>query len=834
MWHSAIIAARTSPVGLNLKRWSLHVTRGDNCAVQHSCVWLRRHTYIHKPTQTMMKHLLTLIMLALPIVAFATEDKPLSPNVEIIRHSISKDTDSNIFGHILDAETKEHIAYATIAIKGTTIGCAANSTGHYIINNTPEGEHTIVASALGYESVEISVNIERETSLELNFILKEASTLVDEIVVSATRNETNRRQTATVVNVASTKLFEGTASSALSEAMNFQSGLRVENTCGNCGAPQLRINGLEGQYSQILLDSRAIFSSLAGVYGLDLMPVAMVERVEVIRGGGSALFGSNAIGGVVNIITKDPIRNTLSLANTTNIMEDGTPDINTSLGGAFVSDDYKMGAYVFGQVKSRGGYDRNDDGFSDITKLRSETIGFRAYYKTSAHSRLTAEYHHIHEFRRGGDNLMEAPHNTMICEQLDHNIDGGGLTFDFFPSVKHRLSVYTSAQGISRSSYFGTDMNPNAYGSTSDLTLVGGAQYTHNYKAGLPAELTVGAEYNYNHLDDMYHATGRHLDQETSIYGIFAQNEWKSEKVNILVGFRLDKHNMIDRPIFAPRANVRYSPIDNLGLRLSYSSGYRAPQAYNEDLHIDALNHSVSIIEVDPNLRPEFSHSFSASADYYRTFGRLQTNILVEGFYTILDDVFTLENTHEESDAEGNHFIYKQRRNAAGAHIGGVTAELKLGIPSIFDVQLGYTFQKSQYVEPEQWSEDVVAQRTMFRSPDHYGYMNSNIYVTDNLNASIFGTFTGPMLVQHAAHTDILGVEHPDSERRTESFWDFGFKLGYTFHLNDVVNIEINAGVKNLFDAYQRDLDVGAGRDSAYIYGPSLPRTYFFGVKLYL
>ena len=782
-----------------------------------------------------MKHIFTIFAFAiLPFIATATDDIPKSPNVQIIRSTTSKDSDSNVFGHVLDANTQEHIPYATVAIKGTTIGCAANSSGHYILNNLPVGEQEIVVSAIGYENVELKLNIKAATSIELNFTLDEANTMVDEVVVSATRNETNRRTTSTVVNVASAKLFESTASSNLSEAMNFQSGLRVENTCGNCGAPQLRINGLEGQYSQILLDSRAIFSSLAGVYGLDLMPVAMVERVEVIRGGGSALYGSSAIGGVVNIITKDPVRNTLSLSNTTNIMEDGTPDINTSLGGAFVSDDFRFGSYVFGQVKYRDGYDRNDDGFSDITRLRSETVGFRSYYKTSAHSRITGEYHHIHDFRRGGDNLDGAPHMSYICEQVDHNIDGGSITFDYFPNMRHRASIYTSAQGISRASYFGTDMNPNAYGTTKDFMFVAGGQYTHNYKLGLPAELTAGIEYNYNSLNDYYIATERRLNQQTSTVGLFAQNEWKSDKINILIGFRLDKHNMIERPIFAPRANIRYSPIENLGLRLSYSSGYRAPQAYNEDLHIDALNHSVSIIEIDPDLRPEFSHSLSASADYYHNFGRLQTNLLVEGFYTMLNDVFTLEKTGEKYDDEGNHFIYKTRRNATGARIGGITAELKLGIPNTFDVQLGYTFQKSLYVEPEQWSEDVEAQRTMFRSPDHYGYLNAKYFITKKFNASIFGTYTGPMLVQHSAYTDIFGVEHPDSETRTESFWDFGCKLSYTFSLSDVVNLEVNAGMKNVFDSYQRDIDMGAGRDSAYIYGPALPRTYFFGVKLFL
>ena len=774
-----------------------------------------------------MKKLIALLLLmAMPYFAIATtpdsDDNPEQPTL--------KGTDANLVGHIIDAGTSLHIPYATVALKGTTIGCAADASGHYKINNIPEGEYTIVVTALGYGTVEIPFKAVRRKTVEHNFTLIESATLVDEIVVSATRNETNRRKTSTVVNVASTKLFEGTASANLSEAMNFQSGLRVENTCGNCGAPQLRINGLEGQYSQILLDSRAIFSSLAGVYGLDLMPVAMVERVEVIRGGGSALFGSSAIGGVVNIITKDPVRNTLSLSNTTNIMEAGTPDINTSLGGAFVSDDYKFGAYVFGQIKYRDGYDRNDDEFTDITRLRSETAGFRAYYKTSAHSRLSAEYHHIHDFRRGGNNLDKAPHMTDICEQVDHNIDGGGLRWDFFPNMRHRMSIYASAQGISRSSYFGTDGDENAYGTTKDLTLVAGGQYTYNYKLGLPAELTAGVEYNYNSLNDYYIATERTIDQQTSTIGLFAQNEWKSDKINVLIGFRLDKHNMIKTPIFSPRANIRYSPIESLGLRLSYSSGYRAPQAYNEDLHIDVLNHTVSIIELADDLRPEYSHSFSASADYYHNFGKLQANILVEGFFTMLNDVFTLEKIGEREDGS----IINERRNGSGAHIGGITLEAKLGIPNRFDVQLGYTFQKSQYVEPEKWSDDCPAQRTMFRSPEHYGYINSNVVIYKQLNASVFGTFTGPMLVQHNAYTDIFGVEHGDSETLTKSFWDFGFKLGYTFSIGKFLKLELNAGIKNILDSYQSDLDLGAGRDSAYIYGPALPRTYFFGVKLSL
>ena len=759
------------------------------------------------------------IALLMPVVAWGDSVVPAPKK---------NSSDANIYGHIINASNNEHLPFASIAVKGTTIGCSSDGTGHYYLKNLPVGRHTIVVTLLGFETIEQPIEAVAGKNIEMNFTLEEQAMSLDEVVVSATRNETNRRRTATVVNVASQKLFESTASSNLSESMNFQSGLRVENNCGNCGTMQLRINGLEGHYSQILLDSRPIFSSLAAVYGLDQLPVAMIERVEVVRGGGSALFGSNAIGGVVNIITRDPLRNSLTLANTTHILSGGTTDINTALNGSFVSDDNKVGVYLFAQVKGRDAYDRNGDGFSDIPSLNSETAGFRAYYKTSAYTRITAEYHHTHEFRRGGDNLSEAPHMAMICEQLDHKIDGGGLRFDYFsPDSRHRMSVYTSAQGIDRSSYFGTDMNPEAYGATKDLTVVAGAQYTYGFDRlwFMPADLTIGAEYNYNTLDDSYHATQRRLEQKTSTAGFFFQNEWHSEKVNILIGGRLDKHNMVRKPIFSPRVNLRYSPIEDIGLRISYASGYRAPQAYNEDLHIDALNHSVSIIRLADDLRPEYSHSVSASADIYHSFGRLQTNLLVEGFYTMLDDVFTLEKVG--TDADGN--TIKERRNADGATVAGITAEVKLGIKGIFEIQAGYTFQRSRYTSPERWSDDVEPQRRMFRSPDHYGYLTSSFELARRLSASLFCTYTGPMLVQHNA-----GILDVDTQTTTPSFWDCGIKAAYVVPLSHVIDLEINAGVKNIFDSYQKDLDFGASKDSAYIYGPSMPRTFFVGLKLTL
>ncbi len=551
----------------------------------------------------------------------------------------------------------------------------------------------------------------------------------------------------------------------------------------------------------------------------------MIERVEVIRGGGSALFGSNAIGGVVNIITKEPLRNSLTVSNLTDIIEDGTAEYNTSLNGSFVSDDNRAGIYLFGMIKNRAAYDRNGDGFSDIPQVKSETAGFRGYYKTSIRSKLTAEYHHIHEFRRGGDALDLPPHMAEIAEQIEHDIDGGSLRFDAFSAdSRHRGNVYASAQRISRDSYYGTGKDPDAYGKTSDLTAVVGAQYTYSFDKCLfmPAQLTLGGEYTYNDLDDHSIGFDRKLLQTVHTTGAFVQNEWRSDKFNIIVGGRLDKHSMIDKPIFSPRANIRYSPNENVGLRLSYSSGYRAPQAYNEDLHIDALNNQSAVIVLDPDLKPEYSHSLSGSADLYHTFGSVQTNLLVEGFYTDLDDVFTLTKAGE--DEAGN--IVKMRRNASGATVAGITSELKIGISNAFEVQLGYTFQRSRYDEPERWSDDAEPQRRMFRTPDHYGYLTASADITRNFRASLFGNYTGRMLVQHNA-----GWIERDTDRLTPAFWDMGLRFSYLFRLTNVISMQLDAGVKNIFDSYQSDLDFGPSKDSVYIYGPSLPRTYFVGLK---
>lgn len=258
-------------------------------------------------------------------------------------------SDANIVGHVLEKYSKEHLSYISVSLKGTTIGTLTDGTGHYFLKNLPEGEFVLQVSAVGYKTLTRNVVLKKGVTLEENFELEEDLVALDGVVVTANRSETTRRLAPTLVNVMDFKLFEQTNSTTLAQGLNFQPGVRVENNCQNCGFQQVRINGLDGPYTQILIDSRPVFSALAGVYGLEQIPANMIERVEVMRGGGSALFGASAIAGTINIITKEPLRNSAQLGHT--IMGVGglsVFDNNTTMNASLVTDDHKAGIYVFG------------------------------------------------------------------------------------------------------------------------------------------------------------------------------------------------------------------------------------------------------------------------------------------------------------------------------------------------------------------------------------------------------------------------------------------------------------------------------------------------------
>ena len=741
-------------------------------------------------------------------------------------------TDANVVGHVIDKKTGEHLPYVTIRLTGTTYGTMTDATGHYFLKNVANGKYTIEASCIGYISQQYEVTIKSDITQEVNFLLVEDVMQLEQIVVTGNKGEVKRRNSSTLVNVLNAKTFDLVSACSLADGLNFQPGVRVENNCQNCGFTQVRINGLDGHYSQVLMNSRPVFSALAGVYGLEQIPANMIDRVEVMRGGGSALFGSSSIGGTINIITKDPIINSAEVAHTlTSIGMTDAIDNNTTVNASVTTDNRRLGLMIYGQNRDRASYDHDGDGFTEIGEIKSKTIGARAFMRPSDNSRLTLEYRATEEFRRGGDQLDKPAHETYITEQTDHQIHGGDINFNYWSdNQKVKWNVYASIQDTKRDSYYGSGMDPNAYGNTHDLVVLGGAQYTLGIDNLLfmPAEFMAGAEYNHNYLHDITLGYDHDHLQKINIFSGFMQNEWRNDTWGFLVGARIDKHSLVNNVIVSPRANIRFNPSKNANFRLSYSTGFRAPRAFDEDFHVAVVGGERVVTVLAENLKEESSHSVSLSSDLYFNIGNVQTNVLVEGFYTTLDDVFALRTIGQ--DALGNEVL--ERYNGSGATVFGGNLEMRAVFSSHFSLQGGMTLQRSRYKQAEQWSDNpnVPASKEMFRTPDAYGYFTLNYNPIKPLTLGLTGTFTGPMLMQHyeGSGTDI------DVAERTKSFADVGFKAAYDFKLFDYATLQLNAGVHNIFNSFQDDFDKGELRDSGYMYGPMLPRSAYIGVKINL
>lgn len=733
-----------------------------------------------------------------------------------------------IAGHVIVKGTEESIPFATVMILGTNRGAVSNEEGQFEFRKLAAGKYTLRVQVMGYKTQEKTITVSAEATSVVHFQMEEESFMTDEVVVSANRNEVSRKAAPVVVNVMSAKLFETVNSTDLAKSLNFQSGLRVENNCQNCGFPQVRINGLEGPYSQILINSRPIISALSGVYGLEQIPVNMIERVEVVRGGGSALFGANAVGGTTNIITKDPINNSFQVASTMSNMNGKSWEQYMGGNVSLVAKDNSYGIALYETYRNRNPYDADGDGFSELGKLNMNTFGMRAYYRPNYFSRINVEYHTTNEFRRGGNKFNLQPHESDITEQTKHIINSGGLSYDRYWGEKHKMSVYGSIQHTDRNSYYGAQQDMNAYGKTNDLTWVVGGMYVGNMDRCLfaPATFTGGVEYQNNSLHDVMTGYHRDMQQDVRIAGGFVQNEWRLNRWTMLVGARLDKHNLIDHPIFSPRVNFLYKPSDNLQARLTYSTGFRAPQAYDEDLHVTAVGGEGVQIRLAEGLREERSNSFSGSVDWSFPMGHWQSNILLEGFYTDLHHVFVLEDIGLDENGDK----IKERRNGSGAKVYGVNLDAKVAHGREAQLQLGFTVQRSRYNRAEIWTSEGEEEQTtkrMPRTPDYYGYFTFTSAPLKSFDFSLSGTYTGKMIVPHmAGYIEKSRMEH------TPQFVDLNLKLNYTFVLKDHIKMQVNGGIQNIFNSFQKDLDKGEFRDAGYFYGPTQPRTYFVGIKI--
>lgn len=730
------------------------------------------------------------------------------------------------------------LPYAAVKIANSDIGTISNPDGSFLISEVSEGIKMLEISILGYKSFSTSVEVVAGQSTDISAILEPTMLAIDEVVVTGTRGAKRQTDSPVIVNVIVSKKLELIAATNLSEGLCYQPGIRVETNCQTCNYTQLRMNGLGGGYSQILINGRPLFSQLMGLYGLEQIPANMIDRIETVRGGISSLYGSSAIGGTVNILTKVPTENHFRISNTYQSIAGKVGDNAISGNAALVNSSKTAGGSIFVNRRNRDFYDANGDNFSELPQIENNTLGLNLFLLPAKNQKLELSLNGIHEYRYGGEMVDGPAHLASQAEERTHKVFVGSLDYALnFKDGKSGLMAYYGAQRTGRDHYTGImpddgeaiDLflaNP-PYGASVATTHQGGIRLNQNLKRFLIGEamLTIGGEYLYEKVNDEIKAYNYLIDQTTGNFGTFIQHDWNlTEQINFLSGIRFDKHNLVENVVVSPRLSLMYKPVQNAQIRLGWGSGFRAPQAFDTDLHMAFAGGGISRISLDENLEVERSNSYTASFNFDKANVKSIYGFTIEGFYTKLDDVFYHFPVGE--DEFGERF---EKRNGSGATVKGVSLEARANFNYKVQFDFGVTLQSSRFDDPVENIEGLAPKREFMRTPDAYGYGTVTYSISKNTVLAANIVYTGPMIITHfgGENTGQLVDEYFTSD----AFTDVGFRLGHTFNFKKY-GLELFGGVKNAFDAYQTDFDIGKNRNSDYIYGPSLPRTYYMGLTL--
>ncbi len=709
------------------------------------------------------------------------------------------------------------VSYAQVVIPDIHLGASCDSLGNCIIENVPYGKHSLEVSSIGYHALKQTIIIEKPEQfykLQLHENLHE----LNELVVTGSMREISKTESVVPVEVYSTTFFQKNPTPSLLESVEQINGVRPQMQCNVCNTGDIHINGMEGPYTLVLIDGMPIVSGLGTVYGLHAIPNSIIERVEVVKGAAGALYGSEAMGGIINVITKHVLSSPRLYSD---VFYSGIGDITVD-----VSTKYKLHKNIQGLL-SAGYYhfnnriDHNNDQFTDAPLTQRFSVFNK--YSLSTNNKKTGDiaFRYIQEDRFGGQLNWQKKHKgtdevygeSIFTERYE-------ILGNYMLPIPEKVYVNVSYNRHFQDSYYGTTYY-------KAIQNIGFAQAYWD-KRILKNDVMLGLSYRNTRYDDNTPATfaaeqNTNKVSNTVLYGVFVQNEFNaSPNIKGIAGLRYD-YSTVHKHIVSPRIGFKYKPGKYTNIRLNSGKGFRNVHVFSED---HAALTGGRNVWFKNELKPEQSWNTNLNITSIVSVCKSVVHIDMSIFYTyfsnkIIADYFT----------DPNLIIYD---NLSGyAENKGISLQISSGANKHFQYTLGTTYLQSY------WVDQNIQEEMLFTPNLTHNYSISYSLPSQNMVFDFTGVINSPMRLP------VL----PNDYRPEYSPWYniSNFKVSRKVYRK---NIEIYAGVKNMFnfiptedvimrwfDPFDKDVDnviqnpFGYTFDPSYNYASLLGRRIFIGVK---
>jgi outer membrane receptor for ferrienterochelin and colicins len=672
------------------------------------------------------------------------------------------------------ADENGPVSDAMVHLKEDGATTLTDSSGHFSFKTVPAGKKTIIIRLIGYDELVQSIPA-NNTQRPLQFKLQRSDKTIQEVVVTGNLREMKKSESAVPVEIYTSKFFLKNPTPNVFEAMTMVNGVRPQLNCNVCSTGDIHINGMEGPYTMVLIDGMPIVSSLSTVYGLSGIPNSMIERIEVVKGPASSLYGSEAMAGLINIITKNTLRAPLLSAD---VFATSYGEVNADLGMSFKLKKNISTLVGFNYFNLPVKWDLNKDGFTDVT-LQNRFSAFNKWefrIKEDRNSSLAIRY--LYENRWGG--------------QLNWTKDFRGSDSIYGESIyTHRFELIgNTALPVKENIFLQYSYNyhdQNSYYGITPFMAKQHVAFTQLYWDKDWKEqhyLTVGSSFRYVFYDDNTVGTQNIKDsaaynqpQHTYLPGVFTQYEFRpNEKHRLLLGARYD-YNLTHGHIFSPRISYKWSPTKNDILRFNIGNGYRVVNLFTED-HA-ALSGSREVV-ISEALKPEQSYNANLNYQRHTNFNKGFITTDVSGFFTYFTNKIT-----GDFDTDPNKIIYNNLKGYAVSAGATLNTEVHFTFP--LKISAGLTYNKVYRMDKDTLGR--YHKNIQIHAPEWSGtYAVSYTFTKAQLTLDWNGQWSGPMRLP------VL----PNDFRPEYSPWYCLMNVQATKKFR--FGLEIYAGLKNLLN----------------------------------